>query len=104
MTFGKLDRTRDSCRQTPNNGSVSEVSSYVGRDCEVWMGHTFSGQSGDQFVNASQSEQREILTVRGSMGFLSRGAERLGRATGQVYWIKREALRLYVLRLRPRTR
>ena len=46
------------------------------------MGHTFSGQSGDQCVIASQTEQREILPVCGSMGFLPRGAGRLGKATG----------------------
>ena len=33
------------------------------------MGHTFSGQSGDQCVIALQSEQQEILPIQGSMGF-----------------------------------
>ena len=88
----------------PNDGSVSEVSKYVGRGCEVWMGRTFSGQSGDQCVIASQTEQPEILPVRGSMGFLPRGAGRLGKATGRVYWEKRETLRLYVPQPRPRTK
>ena len=53
---------------------------------------------------ASQSGQREIFPVRGSMGFLPQGAERLGKATGRGYWEKREALCLYVPRPRPRTK
>ena len=65
------------------------------------MGHTFSGQSGDQCVIASQSEQQEIVPIRGSMGFLPRGAGRLVKATWQVYWEKRQALRLCVPRFHP---
>ena len=62
-------RVQNSHRQTPNDGSVLEVSKYVGQGCEVWMGCTFSGQSGEQCVIALQSEHREILPVHGSMGF-----------------------------------
>ena len=80
-----MSESRIAVSRPPSNGSVSEVSKYVGQDCEVWMGHTFSGQSGDQCVIASQSEQQEILPVRGSMGFLPRGAECSGKVTGQVY-------------------
>ena len=68
----------------PNDKSVSEVSKYVGGDCEVWMRPTFSGQSGDQCVIASQREQQEILLIHGSMGVLPQGAGRLGKATGRV--------------------